>query len=128
MRSETLMSCPWIRLGGWLAPVEPLGVDDAFLLEIIERLIERPHLRVVGSNHELQFFDAARPQPVFRGIHDDTTISLVATIGIDGDVIDPTAMAVVSDQNRGNNAAAVTPDQYRRIWPAACEDNVGGGI
>src|SRR5580700_9488952 len=127
MRSEMVMSCPF-GLRCRLAAIEPFGVDDALLLEITQRLIEGLHRAVIGAHHLLQLFDAAPAQPVFRGIHHDAAISFVATIGIDGDVIDPAAMAVMSDQNRGDDAAAVTPGQHRRIRSLARERDVGGGI
>ena len=97
--SRDPLALPTLQLlGRRFPPIEPLGIDDALLLDIIERLIKRLHLGVVGPHHKLQFFDAERPQPVFRGIHDYAAVPLVTTIGIDRDVIDPAAMAVMSDQ------------------------------
>src|SRR6267378_4780601 len=128
-RSEMVMpACRGMRLRCWLAAVEPFGVDDAFLLEITQRLIECLHLAIIRAHHELQLFNAAHPQPVFRSIHDDAPVSLVTIVGIDGDVIDPAAMTVVPDQNRGGDSPAVTPDQHRRVRPLARERDVGGGI
>ena len=52
------------------ASVEPFGVDDAFLLVITQRIVKRLHLFVVWPYHQLQFFDAALAQPIFRRGHD----------------------------------------------------------
>src|SRR5690242_20473057 len=70
------------------AAVEPLGEYDAILLEITDRLIERVNLGVVAAHHQLQLFDAAGAQPVFRRIHDGAAMALEALIGVDSDVID----------------------------------------
>ena len=63
-------------------------------------------------------------QPVLGRRHDRAAKALAAVIGIDGDVIDPAAMAVMADHGGGDDRAAVAADQHRRIVrpaaPARC--------
>src|ERR1700694_2024989 len=95
MRSETVISCLLIfDYGVGSAASEPFGKHHALLIVVAERLVEGMDLGVVAPDHELELFDAARTEPILRCGHDQPAVALQAMIGIDGDVIDPAAMAV----------------------------------
>ena len=107
------MSVPVISVRRRLAAVEPFGEDDAFLLVIADRFVERLHLLLSGAP-SVAVFRCRLAQPVFGRVHDRAAISLVAMVGIDGDVIDPAAMAVVADQPMATMARR-RARQHRRV-------------
>src|SRR5665213_2676112 len=129
MRSETVMRClPIFRLRCRIAAVEPFGEHHALLVVIAERPVEGVYPGVVAADHELELFDAARPQPVFRRRHDLAAVTFEAMIGIDGDVIDPAAMAVMADQHRGDQGTVMPAQQHRGVGLLARQRDIGGRI
>ena len=49
-------------------------------------------------------------------------------VGIDGDVIDPAAMAVMADQYRRDDGAVITAYKHRRIGFFSRQRNVAGRV
>src|SRR5207302_9658513 len=106
MRSATVMTCLlMLRLRGSLAAVEPFGKHHALLIVVAQRLIEGMDLGVIFPDHQLKFLNTASAEPVVRRGHDHATVAFVAMIGIDRDVIDPAAMAIMTNQRRRHEAA-----------------------
>src|SRR4051812_29791035 len=93
----------WCRL----APIEPFCKDNPVLIVIAERAIEVVDGGVVSSDHQLQFLNIARPQPILRCAHDGPTKAAETMIRIDSYVVDPAAVAVMPDQYRGDKCAVV---------------------
>src|SRR6266567_3457486 len=85
-------------------------------------------LGVIAADHELELFDAARTQPIFRSTHDLSPVALEAMVRVDGHVIDPAAMAVMADQHRGGEGAVGSAQQYRCVGLFARQRNIGGRI
>src|ERR1700748_499933 len=85
------------KLGCDFSAVEPLGIHDARLLVIADRFIERLHLGVLRPHQQLQLGDAAIPEPVFARIHHRAAMSLAAMIRIHSNVINPAAVALMTD-------------------------------
>src|SRR6266567_740232 len=85
-------------------------------------------LGVIAADHELELFDAARTQPIFRSTHDLSPVALEAMVRVDGNVIDPAAMAVMADQHRGDEGAVGSAQQHSCVGLFARQRNIGGRI
>ena len=89
-----------------------------------ERLVERLHLRIVRPHHQHDLGDAELAQPVLGSRHDDAALTLALRVGIDRHVVDPAAVAVVTDHRGRDDCAIRAPDQDRGIGSAPRERDV----
>jgi len=108
--------------------VEPLRIDDALLRRVAEPVVERAHACVVRPHHQLNFFDALLAQPILGCRHDGAAEILPLPRRIDRDVIDPTAVAVVSDHGGGDDRAIRAADQDGGVCAAPGERDVARRI
>src|SRR5581483_4921148 len=116
------------RLRRGIATVEPFGEGRALLVVIAERPIKHVNPGVVAAHHQLQFHDAARAKPILRCGHDLAAVILQTVVGIDADVIDPAAVAVMTDQHRGDQRAVVAAEQDRRVALPSRQFDIAGRI
>src|SRR3981189_3631834 len=92
------------------AAVEPFGENQPRLLAIADRFVEGLHRLVSGPHPQLQFLDAGLAQPTLGRVHDRAAETFLLVGGIDRDVIDPAAMAVMPGQYGGRDRIAVAAD------------------
>src|SRR5436190_24084468 len=76
-------------------PVDPFGEDNGVGFFIADGLVEGAGLHMLAPDQQLQFRHAGRAQPGLGGVHDGAAKAFPLAVGIDGDVIDPAAMAVM---------------------------------
>src|SRR5262245_27172473 len=95
--------------------------DDDIAKLITEGGIERPHFAVLGADVEIDGPDALRLQPRLGGTH----CRLPQALALDGrrhrNIIEPAAMAVVTDHDRRNDFALYDADENLGISLAAGE-------
>ena len=94
-----------VQPGGCSGLIYQLYFDERVLDGVAERFVETDDGRVGLADHELQFPDAAREEPLLGGFHDQAAEALALMRGIGGDVIDPAPVAVMSDHRRGDEPA-----------------------
>src|SRR5262245_32395769 len=119
---------PTLRFLRCLPPVDPFGEDDGVGLFIADRAVERAGLRVLAADQQLQFRQAGGAQPGLGSVHDGAAKTLLPAIGIDGDVIDPAAMAVMADHGGRRDRAVGAADQHGRVRIAPRQRDVAGRI
>ncbi|GCC47984.1 hypothetical protein chiPu_0031919, partial [Chiloscyllium punctatum] len=117
-----------IRSRRRFAAVEPFGQHYRGRFLIAERLVERARLGVLPPHQQLQLRHAGGTQPVLGCGHHDAAQALALAGGVDRDVVDPAAMAVMTDHRGRDDRAGVAANQHGRTRSAPCQRDVGSGI
>src|SRR5437763_13090098 len=81
---------------------------------ITELFIEAFDLPILAAHQEIDLPHAALPQPGFGAAHCRRSQSLALPRGLDRDVVEHAAMAVMPDHHRGGNDAVDLAHQYLR--------------
>jgi hypothetical protein len=115
-------------LGRRIAAIEPFRQHYARLIEITERLIERPHFVVVGPDHQHCLGDTTRRQPLLGSPHHRAAMAVPLLQGIDREIIKPAAVAIVPDHDRGDDLVSIASGQQGGIIAGERQRDIGAGV
>ena len=84
---------------------QALAEGVAAVVEVAEAFVEGQDLRVGGADHDVDFWAPHGAEEFFGMIHEEFAESFSLVVGVDAEVVDFGAMAVVADHGGGDDPA-----------------------